>query len=195
MYSVVLMVALTASGDSADFGRRGCHGCRGSRGCHSRCGGGYGGYGCSGGYGCCGGGSYGCCGGGSYGCCGGVYGGQQMQPMPQREGLPSPKKTKSGKQQEQQDDQVRTGPAPAYMVVQVPADARVTIDGAATRSTSSLRTFRTPELARDKVFAYDLTAEFQRNGQPVKITKHVVVQGGQTTNIDLRSPSSSVASR
>ncbi len=81
------------------------------------------------------------------------------------------------------------------MVVQVPADARVTVDGAATTSRSSLRTFRTPDLDRTKVYAYDLTAEFQRDGKPVKISKHVRVQGGQTTNVDLRQPVSSVASR
>jgi uncharacterized protein (TIGR03000 family) len=86
MYSVVLMAAVLAGGESPDFGRRGgCHGCWG--GCYGGCyGGGWGGCrggcyggGCCGGYGGCYGGGWGCCGGGysygcggGWGCCGGV---------------------------------------------------------------------------------------------------------------------------
>ena len=85
MYSIVLMAAMTAGTNAADFGRRhGCHGCNGGYACAGCYGGGggchgwrgRGGYGCNGcyggGYGCYGGG-YGCYGGG-YGCYGGSYG-------------------------------------------------------------------------------------------------------------------------
>jgi uncharacterized protein (TIGR03000 family) len=204
MYSVVLMMAMTTGGEAADFGGRGCrgccggcyggcygggwgcHGCRGRRGCHGCYGGGCYGGGCYGG-GCYGGGCYGggCYGGG--GCCGGyiVPSGVQQQ----QDGK------KKGKQQQQDEGQVQTGPAPAYVVVQVPADARVTVDGAATTSTSAVRTFQTPALARDKVYGYEMTAEFQQDGKTVKITKHVQVQAGRTANVDLRQPAATVASR
>lgn len=78
MYSLVLMMALTGSGEAPAFGHHGCHGCCG--GCWGGCHGLFGGHGC---HGCCGGYSYGCCGGCyggcyggySYGCCGGGWGG------------------------------------------------------------------------------------------------------------------------
>jgi uncharacterized protein (TIGR03000 family) len=79
--------------------------------------------------------------------------------------------------------------------VQVPADARVTVDGEATRSTSSVRTFQTPALARDKVYAYDMTAEFQQDGKTVKVSKRVQVEAGRTFNVDLRQSATAVASR
>ncbi len=57
MYTVVILMTLTAGSDSADFGRRGCRGCHSRHSCHS-C------YGCH---------SYGCqgCGGGVVSCGGG----------------------------------------------------------------------------------------------------------------------------
>jgi len=74
MYSVVLLMAVTAGGETPDFGRRGgccgCYGCYGCSGCYGGCRGGRGCHGCRGCYGCCGYG-YGCCGTVvSYGCCG-----------------------------------------------------------------------------------------------------------------------------
>jgi uncharacterized protein (TIGR03000 family) len=98
MYSVVMMMALTAGGETPAFGGRGCHGCSGGcyggyscggcsgggchggrgglfgrrHGCHGCCGGGYSCGGCyGGGYGCSG---SGCWGGGYGGCYGGGYG-------------------------------------------------------------------------------------------------------------------------
>lgn len=83
MYSLVLMAAMTAGGETPDFcfrgcrGGWGCHGCYSCSGCYG-CSGGYGGgHGCcSYGYGCHGGyvGGYGYCYGGGYIGCHGCYG-------------------------------------------------------------------------------------------------------------------------
>src|SRR2546427_667750 len=112
MYSVVLMMALSGSAETPEFGCRGrCHGCAGAA-CH-------GGGGCAGGYGCHGG----CDGGPGY-----------PPPPPPKTGDPKvmPKKTE--------------GPAPATIIVSLPADARLLIDGNTTSSTSSRRIFTSPAL-------------------------------------------------
>src|SRR5438067_10787450 len=62
------------------------------------------------------------------------------------------------------------GPAPATIVVFLPADARLTIDDTPTRSTSNLRAFVTPPLEPGKVYHYTLRAESIRDGRPISVT-------------------------
>jgi uncharacterized protein (TIGR03000 family) len=204
MYSVVLMMAVTSGGEVADLGRRG--GCGGCSGCYGGCSGGcYGGgrggrrggrrHGCSGGCyggGCYGGGYGGGCYGGGYGGCyggvgygGGCYGGAVASPPA---GKPS-KQQKSGKEEEQKGDQeqetMSPQSAPARITVRLPENARLTVDGEATQSTSSVRTFVSPALPPGKVFYYTLKAEFSRAGQPVSVSKKVKVQAGRNSQVDL----------
>ena len=49
-------------------------------------------------------------------------------------------------------------PAPATIIVSLPADATLTIDDAATVSTSSLRVFTSPILPNGRDFHYTLKA-------------------------------------
>jgi uncharacterized protein (TIGR03000 family) len=212
MYSVVLMVALSTSADATELGRRGrggagCCGCSASYGCYGGgCygGGGYGGggygchggrgYGCyGGGYGCMGygGGGYGCMGygGGGYGCMGygggyGCYGGGMMYSTP------------PVKQMDKEKEKEKVGPekegsvqAPALIVVNLPANAKLTINGAATTSTSSVRMFSSPVLQPGQEYTYTLRAEVP--GETRVLTQDIVVRAGQETRVTMTAPASS----
>jgi len=159
-------------------GRGGCGGGgRGGCGRHHGGGGGGGGY-CGGGGGFYGGGY---CGGGygggfSGGSCagghcmmptGGMYGGMSMAEVPTQ--------------------------SPAVLVVNLPADAVLTIDGAATTSTSGERVFRTPALETGREFEYTLEAKVVRGGEEKVIKQRVTVRGGQETQVRLEVPATAVS--
>jgi uncharacterized protein (TIGR03000 family) len=224
MYSVVLMMAMTSGGDLPDLGHRhgGCCGgytsCCGGYG-YSCCGGyAYGGYSCCGGYvdycGCCGGGrhhrhgccgGYSCCGGYYYsgysccGCCGGVIytGGTTVITEPGKPGPEPIKKPDSDKKPEvaPPPKPEATGPAPATIIVSLPADATLSIDDAATTSTSSLRVFTSPVLPLGRDFHYTLKAELTRDGKAVTLSKDVTVRAGEESRVNLNEGAASVASR
>jgi len=216
MYSIVLVMALGSGADTPtmDLGpdyqetyrsitghvayrgrRHGCHG-----GCNGGCyGGGYGGCygggygGCHGGYGGCYGGGYGggCYGGygrtmGCYGGGSGYSGGPAYGPAPgtrrQGEQIPPPKRS--------EEEETSSAPAPATIVVSLPADARLTFDGAATEARSALRTFLSPPLERGQAYYYTVRAETVRNGQTLSTTKQVVVRAGQESRVALEIPMS-----
>jgi uncharacterized protein (TIGR03000 family) len=135
--------------------------------------------GCRGG-GCHGGGCYGCYGGGCYGggcyggaCHGGVCHGGVCQPGGGGGG--------GGKYEQQ---------ASAWLVVHLPADATLTVDGHATTSTSATRTFRTPELPVGQTFGY--TVQIRTSTGEV-MSQQVTVRGGQQTTITF--PATSVTQR
>jgi len=227
MYSVVLLMAVAAGSESADFGY-GCHGGWGCYGGYSAVsyggcyGGGYSGcYG--GGYSSCYGGysscysypvSYGCYGGysscysypvsscygcyGSYpvysGCCGTVYRGGCCggAVMPGSGGAGDKDKDKDkgkgkgkGKGSDEIDEDVSTGARGATIVVSLPADARLTIDGTATVSKTARRTFTTPALEPGKVFAYNFQATWKKDGKDVVVSKKVKVEAGKTSRVEL----------
>jgi uncharacterized protein (TIGR03000 family) len=212
MYSVVLMAALTTGVDLPDRGRHGgCCGCYGGcMGCYggggmSCYGGGMGCYG--GGMGCYGGGGMGCYGGGGMGCYGGgmgmmgggmgCYGGGGMgygggtilqggtTTQPSGERAPQPK-------QRRDESMV---PAPATIVVDLPADAKLLIDNEATSSTGANRVFQSPTLNPGKEYQYTLTAQVVRDGKSVKAEKVVTVKAGQATSVALTLPTPGVAQR
>jgi uncharacterized protein (TIGR03000 family) len=140
-----------------------CHG--GHRGCHSSCGhrGGRHG-GCHGG-----GGGGGYCGG--YGGCGGgaCYGG-------------------GGAYHAAIDAE-----APITIVVNLPEDAKLTIDDNPTTSTSARRTFVSPAAAIGLDYTYTLKAEVKRDGKPVRIEKTVTVRAGEENLVTLDLPTSVAA--
>jgi uncharacterized protein (TIGR03000 family) len=206
MYSAVLMLALTAGSETADFGRNRCHGCTTScsvvsgcssytscaSSCHSRgrlfgnrC------HGCTSSHGCHGGGLFsrrGCHGcSASYGCSHGCSSGctivvPEKKVMPKKgEDIPPPKKTSLS--------------APATIVVSLPADARLTVDGAPTNSTSDRRTLVTPELEFGATYVYTMRAEIVRDGRTLAETQDVTVRGGETSAIQFQFSNQTVASR
>jgi len=200
MYSLVLMTALTTGTAAPEFGHRwgcacngcygcyGCHGCYGygGHGCHGwgwgwrhGCHGCYGCYGCYGGWGC-----YGCYGGwgyggysgvggwAGYGCNGGCYGQIYMPPADKKGGPeqgPDPKKKKKDN-----GDETR-----ARLIVQLPADAKLFIDGTLMKSTSEKRTFITPVLRPEQTYFYDLRAEVVRDGRTIASTQRVILRPGE----------------
>jgi uncharacterized protein (TIGR03000 family) len=80
----------------------------------------------------------------------------------------------------------------AMLVVNLPADATLTIDDTPTVSTSAERTFTTPALEPGKVYRYTLKAQVTRNGQVQEMTQKVTVQSGETTRVSL-DPSSATS--
>jgi len=205
-------------------GRRGCCGCHGGGSSCGGCyGGGYGcsGGGYGGGYGCSGGGYGGCHGGygGGYGCSGGGYGGgygggchgggygmgcsggyggsagyssgyygggynSYYQGMPIVQPAAPATVTPEA-----------NAAAPARIVVQLPADAKLMVDDSATESTSAVRTFVTPALQPGKQFYYTLKAEISRDGRTLSADQRVTVRAGTQTNVTLQFPVASVAQR
>jgi uncharacterized protein (TIGR03000 family) len=241
MYSVVLLVAMSTGGQSADF-HHGCHGCCGYSSC---CGYSYGCHGCCGySYGCCGyssccGYSYGCCGyssccGYSYGCCGWTYpaGGYwschgccgYIAAYPSCCGTisyPSCCGTISypgcgctgviygtgvihgcGVSQAPATPVVSATAVasaaeakPATLIVNLPAEAKLTVGGMLTKATSERRVFVSPELAPGKTYQYTLKAELVRNGKSVSWEKTVSVEAGKEVSISLTPPATAVAAR
>jgi uncharacterized protein (TIGR03000 family) len=178
MRKVLTVAALAAAvllldSGSASAGRRG--GCGGGRhGGHGGCGGGGCGYG-----GGCGGGYMGGCGGGyASGGCGG-HGGYAYGGMGLAGGyalLEAPDTT-------------------ATVVVELPADASLTIDGEATTSTSATRVFQTPDLEPGQTFHYTLKAQVERDGKVQSVTRQIEVRAGEQTRVSLTLPTATVAAR
>lgn len=186
-------------------GGYGCHGGRG-HGCHGGrghgCRGGRG-HGCHGGRkhgGCCGcyGGGYGGCYGGGFGGCygsfaggfGGCYGGvggmggvggvvvPPVAPVaPTAPAAPANSKNKVSIE----------GAAPATLIVSVPADARLSIDGEETTSTTTQRTFVSPALEIGRTYHYTLQAEIIKNGAKVTMSKEIAVQAGEETRVSFNA--------
>lgn len=74
---------------------------------------------------------------------------------------------------------------PANLMVTLPADATLTIDGYVTKSTSSQRLFTTPALETGKEFTYTLKATVNRDGKAETVTRVVSVRGGEQTTVQL----------
>ncbi len=203
MYSIALLMALTGGSEVADGHRHHGGGCCGyveSCGCyggghrhhrhhrgHGCCGYDYGCgcYGYNAGCGCCGVQVYNCCGcfGGYGGGFGGGYGAPPMAAPPggeQIKKMPAEKHTAIA--------------APAVIVVELPADATLKVDGEATTSTSGTRVLVSPELPAGQVFHYTLTAEVVREGKAVQTEQRVTVRGGEESRVNLTLPTA-VASR
>lgn len=190
MYSLVVLMALGTAGEAPEWG----------------CGwGGYGGY--------CGGYSY--CGGwgGWGGYCGGYYGGHCgygyaycapvyshcYAPVVYSHCAPVycyphiiPATPKKDDKKKPKDDEVSTQ---ATIVVNVPAEAKLTFDGAVTTSTSTRRVFVTPELKPGTEYSYVVKVEVTRDGKPVVDEKKVTFKAGETAEVTLGETAAGVASR
>ncbi|HEX4612543.1 MAG TPA: TIGR03000 domain-containing protein [Urbifossiella sp.] len=72
----------------------------------------------------------------------------------------------------------------ATILVRLPADARLYADGTALRLTGSERRFTTPELPAGMEYTYRMTAEYERNGEVVSVTRRVAVRAGGTEVVE-----------
>jgi uncharacterized protein (TIGR03000 family) len=84
------------------------------------------------------------------------------------EQIPPPKEKKGS------EEQVR-----AKVTIDLPADAKLYIDGTPMRSTSARRAFQTPNLVPGQMYYYQFRAEVVRAGRVISDTRRVVVQPGQ----------------
>src|SRR6516162_5213287 len=73
----------------------------------------------------------------------------------------------------------------ATLRVTLPADAKLTIEGQATRSTSAQRLFVTPPLEAGKRYSYTLSATFVRTGKTITVEQEVLVRAGRETVVSL----------
>jgi uncharacterized protein (TIGR03000 family) len=89
-----------------------------------------------------------------------------------KEEVPAPKKT-------------GLDTAPATIVVNVPAEAKVTIDDNATTSTGARRVFVSPALQPGQEYHYTLKAEFVRDGKAETRSERIAVKAGQETTVNL----------
>lgn len=68
----------------------------------------------------------------------------------------------------------------ARVVVELPGDAKLFVDGRATKTTSETRVFRTPTLEPGQAYFYELRAEVDRGGQIISQSRRIVVRPGET---------------
>ena len=85
--------------------------------------------------------------------------------------------------------------APGTIVVTLPEDARLLVDGHTTTSTSEVRVLVSPTLEPGRDFHYTLQAEVTRDGKLVRIEERVAVRAGEETQVTLRLPAEGVALR
>jgi uncharacterized protein (TIGR03000 family) len=84
---------------------------------------------------------------------------------------------------------------PATIVVSLPADARLMVDGKATKSTSASRLFVSPALEPGQDYFYTLKAETVIDGQAVAASKRITVRAGKETRVSFDNLVASVARR
>ena len=77
----------------------------------------------------------------------------------------------------------------------VPADAKLTIDGRPTVSTSESRVFESPSLTPGNTYYYLLKATVIRGGKTNTVTKKVVVRAGEDSRVKFEIPETAVASK
>jgi uncharacterized protein (TIGR03000 family) len=87
-----------------------------------------------------------------------------------------------------------TNEAPARIVVSLPADANLTIDGTTTVSTSARRVFESPRLASGRTYSYTFQAQYTRDGRPVTVSRNVRITAGAEVNVSMFE-NTSVAAR
>ena len=75
----------------------------------------------------------------------------------------------------------RTKPdaAPARLTIDVPAEAKLFVDGQLTKGEGTTRNFHTPDLADGQTFFYELKAVVMVDGRPVSESKRVLVRSGE----------------
>jgi uncharacterized protein (TIGR03000 family) len=79
--------------------------------------------------------------------------------------------------------------------VSLPADAKLTIDGKPTVSTSESRVFQSPNLPSGETFYYVLKATVVRSGKTETVTKTVAVRAGEDTRVKLEVPEVTAAAK
>ncbi len=76
----------------------------------------------------------------------------------------------------------------ATLIVRVYPDAKLSVDGVATKQTGTMRRFYSPPLEPGKSYSYTLVAEWMpgNNYETYIVTRKVVVEAGKPVEIDMR---------
>jgi len=80
------------------------------------------------------------------------------------------------------------------ILVSLPAEARLTVDGQPTTSTSATRTLVSPNLQSGYEYTYTLRAEITRDGQTLAQTQRVAVRAGAQSTVSFDFSPTGVAS-
>jgi uncharacterized protein (TIGR03000 family) len=72
----------------------------------------------------------------------------------------------------------------ATVIVQLPADARLYVDGQKADLTSAKRSFVTPSLEPGRDYYYTIKAEADRDGSTVSRSRRVIIRAGQVARVD-----------
>lgn len=75
---------------------------------------------------------------------------------------------------------------PVTLIVRVPADAQVWLNGTKTKATGAVREYVSPPLETGWKYSYEVKGRWTENGKAVERTRAVRVQPGQTLEIDLQ---------
>src|SRR4051812_3720305 len=91
-------------------------------------------------------------------------------------------------------------PQRAHVTVQLPADAKLYVEGVLCPKTGATRSFDSPPIQPGRSYSYELRAEIERDGKTVADTKTIKVRPGQTTELDWRDlgkpkPAAAVAAK
>jgi uncharacterized protein (TIGR03000 family) len=129
------------------------------------------------------------CGGGCYGCYGGwsCYGSPIVVTPPAAppnrkapsEDVAPPKGDKKEDKKGIFNPDVSNAGSWATIVMQVPVDAKVFIDGVQMKSTSARRVYQTPMLEEGETYFYDIRVELVRDGRTYAETRRVIINPGQ----------------
>lgn len=96
--------------------------------------------------------------------------------------MPAPEK-KPEKIKKPPEEKEAAQPAPATIVVTLPAEATLAIDDHVTTSTSTVRSFVSPALEQGKTYVYTLTAKIEGKS----ITKEVTVTAGAEARVNFEA--------
>lgn len=90
------------------------------------------------------------------------------------------------------EDAVEATEASAKLTVHVPEDAQVFINGAATTSTGSLRSFVSRHLSRNYRYTYEVRVTAERDGKLIEETKTVKLEAGRSAELNFALNASQV---
>ncbi|MBV9123847.1 MAG: TIGR03000 domain-containing protein [Planctomycetes bacterium] len=93
-----------------------------------------------------------------------------------------------GKKSEEEGGEQASLFAPVTLNVNLPAEAKLSIDGFVTTSTAANRTFTSPALQPGQDYEYTLQGELVRDGQTVTATRQITVHAGDEVNVTLDFP-------
>jgi uncharacterized protein (TIGR03000 family) len=79
----------------------------------------------------------------------------------------------------------------AVLVVRLPADAKLVVEGQTTKQTGAERTFESPTLDPQKKYVYTLKATWEEGGKKHEVTRKVSVKPGQRVTVDFNKEETS----